>query len=67
MTKKTMHAKYRDASEAYPLKVELFGKYADSGRIDARDISAMIQRMLQPFDIHFQKERTVFSQLHSSF
>ena len=58
--KKTTRAKYRDASGAFHSEEGLLEKCADFGRMNARDTDAMILLMLQPFGVHFQKERMAF-------
>jgi hypothetical protein len=50
--KKTTRANYRDASGAFHLEEELLKKFADLGRMNARDTNAMIPQMLQPSGIH---------------
>jgi hypothetical protein len=62
-----MRAKYRDASEALHSEEVLSEKFAGFERMNARDTSATILPMPQPFGIHSQKERMAFWQPHSSF
>jgi hypothetical protein len=55
-----MHANYRDASGALHSEEGQLEIFADSGRMNALDTTAMFPQMRQPFGIHFQKERTAF-------
>src|SRR6202035_3459672 len=57
---KTTRAKYPDVDGASHSREELLEKCADSERMNARDISAMIPPMLQLVGVHFQKERMAF-------
>src|SRR5882762_10368546 len=58
--KKTKRATYPDVDGASHSREELLEKCADSERMNARDISAMIPPMLQLVGVHFQKERMAF-------
>src|SRR5580704_5744573 len=62
-----MRAKYQGAGGAFDLAGELFERYAASAQTNARDTDAMIRQMPRLFDVHFQKEKTAFLLLRSSF